>query len=138
MGFQVDVDGSACVPARIDGKEFRNTLLVGHLHASKESRFIRGASSAATPSYAGGTFTSACGRKTRIRSQGVAMPYIDRGVLNRRATLRVQKHNAQLHRHAGPAFRDVAPHFFEIDVVRTFFCLRYKRARIRGTEKSWR
>src|SRR5205085_12466496 len=90
--LHVDVHGAPAVPAGVDGLELSEPAGVGDLRATQERLIVgRRLGAARTAARSAGTGLAEPG----VDATRVAMPYVDRGVLDRRAPCRV--YDRELH-----------------------------------------
>ena len=144
MNFQVNMKGTALIPAGVDGGEIHDSCGSGKLDAPQKAGFIklpRAAEIIRAPTTAQIRTHSAravCARRTpsggahggqgRINPHRVAVPDIHCRAFQWVALLRVQQGDPQLRGHTGPAFRDVRPQFGTVNVIGAFFLFAGERA----------
>ncbi len=96
--LHVDVHGAARVPAREDRPERGGAVRIRHLNAAEEGARVA--------------------LDTRVLTACVAVPEVDRRVLDRLAGVGVEDDDAQVERHALATLGDVPPDEIEVEVVR--------------------
>ena len=99
--FHMNMDGAALIPSRVERHEFGHPLLAGSLHTAQKSRRIDPARAwrraewgraqwrRAAPS------TGVACREAGVNTQSVAMPDIERRILKRRASSRIDESDPQ-------------------------------------------
>src|SRR5579862_3864609 len=130
MNFEMNMDRAALVPAWVKGAEFDQPLRIAHLDAAEKTRRIGLAISASgrrtagsTRSAAGPTAPATLGSESGAHAYGIAMPDVDRGILQRRAAVRIHQRDPKLQWNARLALADILPHRLVVDVVGAFFLL---------------
>src|SRR5256714_11756194 len=109
MHLHVDVDGASAVPAGVDGLELSETVGVGDLRAPEERLTVgRRLGAARTAARTAARAARAGLAEAGVDATRVAMPHIDRGVLDRRAPSRVHDRELQVDRRTVLALGDVA------------------------------
>jgi hypothetical protein len=146
VNLEMNVNGAAGIPARVQRPELHTAQFVGTLYAAQKAGGIQvamfglrrhGRAGIAGVEH-GWTKTAAAGRATRrsigihfrktgIDAEGIAMPNVDGGVFERPASFCVQKHHPKLQRKTRLSFRDISPDCVLVNVVRTFFLLGRER-----------
>src|SRR5438067_2308346 len=120
------------VPPGVDRLELSEAVRVAHLRAPQE-RLVVGLRLAAAR-----TAARAGLAEPGVHAAGVAVPHVDRGVLDRRAPRRVHDRELQVEGRALLALGDVAPDLVEVEVVRPLGHLGSEHARRRRRRRAGR